>query len=292
MQCLHKKHSQNSLILLLFTFLIAACGQGIFLGDVSVPKASGGTAVVNADGTMTVTITGTGFVAGATVTVSGTPCTNVKVQSWTQLTCDLPSAAIAITNIVVIGTNGAALLDTFSGADNTMITNHTANSSQSWSLLGGGGGLLAIFSNLLTVAPTSPINQALAIAETGKSDYTLTVDLHLNVVNANTAPAVFFRVVDFNNLWYIQINQPAGPDIILNEKTAGVLTQRAATLRAFSTGTKQWTVTVSGTSISSTYDGTTVSFTSSSQQTATKVGLMVTGATGDNSFGNLKVIPP
>lgn len=50
---------------------------------------------------VTITIIGTGFVSGATVTVNGTNCSNVQILSTTQLTCELPNSSIALTNIVV-----------------------------------------------------------------------------------------------------------------------------------------------------------------------------------------------
>jgi len=53
------------------------------------------------DGGTAVTITGTNFVDGATVTFAGTPATNVTVVSATQITCTTPAHAAGFVNVVV-----------------------------------------------------------------------------------------------------------------------------------------------------------------------------------------------
>jgi hypothetical protein len=52
-------------------------------------------------GGTSVTITGTGFVAGATVTIGGQPCTNVVVVSATSITCTTPAGATGAKDVVV-----------------------------------------------------------------------------------------------------------------------------------------------------------------------------------------------
>jgi hypothetical protein len=58
---------------------------------------SGGTAV---------TITGTGFLSGATVTLGGTPATGVTVASSTSITATTPAHAAGAVNVVVTNTDG------------------------------------------------------------------------------------------------------------------------------------------------------------------------------------------
>jgi LPXTG-motif cell wall-anchored protein len=50
----------------------------------------------------TVTITGTGFVAGATVTIGGKACTNVVVVSATSITCVVPAGDAGVVDVVVL----------------------------------------------------------------------------------------------------------------------------------------------------------------------------------------------
>src|SRR5882724_1255670 len=62
----------------------------------SVSPSSGTTA-----GGTAVTITGTGFVSGATVTLGGTAATNVVVVSASQMTATTPAHAAGAVNVVV-----------------------------------------------------------------------------------------------------------------------------------------------------------------------------------------------
>lgn len=76
----------------------------------SVDPASG----VPAGGN-TVTLTGTGFVAGATATLGGQACTNVVVVSSTSLTCAAPAGTegavvdVTVTNVGAVSGTGVAL---------------------------------------------------------------------------------------------------------------------------------------------------------------------------------------
>lgn len=72
----------------------------------SAPTVSGASSISNSDGTVTVTITGTGFVDGMTVFVNANPCTDVRVLTSTTLTCRLPNGQIALVNVVVIAPGG------------------------------------------------------------------------------------------------------------------------------------------------------------------------------------------
>lgn len=89
-------------LFLIFAFLfIASCGTGIRDQATGLPTISSVTTTPNDDGSVTVTITGSGFVAGTTITVNGVDCTNVTIISDTQLTCRLPNGNIALVNIIV-----------------------------------------------------------------------------------------------------------------------------------------------------------------------------------------------
>lgn len=61
-----------------------------------------------------ITITGTSFAAGATVTVGGTACTSVTVVSPTSITCITPAGTVGAKNVVVRNTDG--LTGTATGA--------------------------------------------------------------------------------------------------------------------------------------------------------------------------------
>jgi hypothetical protein len=67
----------------------------------AVSPASGPTA-----GGTSVTITGTGFLAGATVSVGGSAATNVSVASGTTITATTPAHAEGAVNVVVTNTDG------------------------------------------------------------------------------------------------------------------------------------------------------------------------------------------
>ncbi|MEI8083663.1 MAG: IPT/TIG domain-containing protein [Actinomycetes bacterium] len=54
----------------------------------------------------TITITGTGFQPGATVTVGGKPCTNVVVVSSTEITCTAPAGPLGMASLSVTNPDG------------------------------------------------------------------------------------------------------------------------------------------------------------------------------------------
>ena len=62
------------------------------------------------NGGTAVTITGTNFVSGATVTFGGTAATNVTVVSGTSITATTPAHAAGAVNVVVSESNGSATL--------------------------------------------------------------------------------------------------------------------------------------------------------------------------------------
>lgn len=101
----------NPKVLLLLTLLFVAvrCGMGLRVDSgVAAPTVSGVSTAANSDGSVTVTISGSGFVSGSTVTVNGTSCTNVNVLSATRLTCVLPNGQIQLVNIVITTPSGGS----------------------------------------------------------------------------------------------------------------------------------------------------------------------------------------
>ncbi len=72
----------------------------------------------NLSGGTLITLAGTGFVTGATVTVGGTACTSPTVLNSSSITCNTPAKTAAIYSIVI--TNG-------DGATNTLTNSYTYN---------------------------------------------------------------------------------------------------------------------------------------------------------------------
>jgi uncharacterized repeat protein (TIGR02543 family) len=60
-------------------------------------------------GGTSITITGTDFAAGATVTVGGAACTDVVVVSATSITCVTPAGTAGAKDVVVTNTNGGTV---------------------------------------------------------------------------------------------------------------------------------------------------------------------------------------
>lgn len=73
----------------------------IYNGQKDCNSVPGVTSESNSDGSVTATITGNGFTEGDSVTVCGTRCSHVVVDSPTQLSCTLPSGAIPLVGITV-----------------------------------------------------------------------------------------------------------------------------------------------------------------------------------------------
>ncbi len=105
-----------------------------------------------------VTITGTGFLAGATVTIGGTAATGVAVGSSTSITATTPAHAAGAVNVVVTNT------DTQTG---TLTNGYTYTTS-------GGGGSIA-FVQVNSAQSFTPVTYAggdlCGGAECGKYEY-------------------------------------------------------------------------------------------------------------------------
>lgn len=89
-----------------FLGIALSCGTGVKSDKTAAPGVSGASSTENPDGSVTVTITGSGFLEGVTVVVNGSDCTDVHILSSTQLTCILPNGNIQLVNIVVIPPGG------------------------------------------------------------------------------------------------------------------------------------------------------------------------------------------
>jgi|GEM_PF-584786 len=82
-----------------FTYIDASSTMSIVSVDPGTGPTTGGTII---------TITGSGFASGATVTVGGTPATNVTVLSTTRITARVPSRPVGVANVVVSRSGGGS----------------------------------------------------------------------------------------------------------------------------------------------------------------------------------------
>ena len=93
----------------------------------AITPTSGSTA-----GGTSVTITGTGFVAGATVSIGGSAATNVNVTNDTTITCTTPSGTAGATGVLVTttgGTNAVNSLYTYYVPERTILTTGATGTS-------------------------------------------------------------------------------------------------------------------------------------------------------------------
>ncbi len=105
----------------------ATVGQASYFSSVLGPSVTSisPTSGPSGGGT-TITITGTKILAGATVTVGGSACTNVVVVPTTSLTCTTPSGAPGAVDVVVTNTDGTSV--TQAGGYTQAVTVKPANS--------------------------------------------------------------------------------------------------------------------------------------------------------------------
>lgn len=102
------------------------------------------------NGGINLSITGSQFLAGATVTVGGTACTGVVVVSATQISCILPTKAVGSYAIVVTNVDSSTVTSTSSIA--YMVTPTVTSVSPSSGILAGGALLTVTGSNFLAGA--------------------------------------------------------------------------------------------------------------------------------------------
>jgi len=95
----------NSSVWVMQVATFRASGQGTIPNPAPTVSTIAPTSGTTAGGT-SVTITGTGFLAGAGVTIGGTAATNVVVVSGTSITAKTPSHATGAVNVVVSNSDG------------------------------------------------------------------------------------------------------------------------------------------------------------------------------------------
>src|SRR6266853_3701498 len=99
-------------IVLLLTLLLPGCGGGTVKPNSPNTPSNPAPTVTSitpnsgtANGWTAVTITGTGFLAGATVTLGGTAATNVNVVGSTSITATTPAHAAGAVTVTVTNTD-------------------------------------------------------------------------------------------------------------------------------------------------------------------------------------------
>jgi hypothetical protein len=143
----------------------------------AVSPATGPTA-----GGTPLTLTGTGFVAGTTVTLGGAPATDVVVASATVLTATTPAGLAGPADVVVANANGSAVLPdgfTYLAPGAVLLADDFADGvADGWlvSPLGNAGGW-SVGSGMLTYAGTG--HTQLYRGDPAWTDYTLAVDVRL-----------------------------------------------------------------------------------------------------------------
>ncbi len=106
------KHWLPVCSLLLVTFLLPGCGGGTVKSNSSNPSPNPAPTVTsitpnsgNINGGTAVTVTGTGFLAGATVSIGGSAATGVTMVSSTSITATTPAHAAGAVSVVVTNTD-------------------------------------------------------------------------------------------------------------------------------------------------------------------------------------------
>ena len=93
--------------------LIEPAGQALWWPAVVSTSAVTGSGTGPTSGGTLLTITGTSFNAGATVTVGGNPCTDVTITGGSQLTCTAPPGSLGAKEVVVTNPNSTPGYGTF-----------------------------------------------------------------------------------------------------------------------------------------------------------------------------------
>ncbi|MGH9173810.1 MAG: IPT/TIG domain-containing protein, partial [Vicinamibacterales bacterium] len=132
-----------------FTFVDASSTLTLLSVDPGTGSSAGGT---------TITVTGSSFQTGATVTVGGSDATNVTVLTTTRLTAVVPAHASGVVNVVVTSSDGASatLINGFSYVDcpNLCVTYSTAASFQTGTV-GAGTTVSETSDGEINLAPTA-----------------------------------------------------------------------------------------------------------------------------------------
>lgn len=88
-------------------------------------------------GGQAITITGTNFATGATVTIGGVACTNVVVVSATSITCNVPAGTVGAKNVVVRNSDGLSVTSTGAFSYRLIATPSTKNATDFYANLNG-----------------------------------------------------------------------------------------------------------------------------------------------------------
>lgn len=179
--------------------------------------------------------------------------------------------------------------DTFTGTNGTLLTAHTPDVDT----VGTGWEFLSRSYELENNRANGNLTFARAVADTAEADVEITVDVRLNGATSSHNNAILARVVNDASRWSLGLS---GDGVIeIAERTGGTFTVRAQTSLAGGAITPGQSyplkATLSGDDLTLEFvdTGETVSFNSSSHNTATKHGLSSYITTGDSTFDNFEV---
>lgn len=182
-----------------------------------VAPASGPTA-----GATTITLTGTEFGAGTTVSVGGTVATSVAVASATSLTAVTPAGVAGVANVVVTKADGQAAT-LAGGFTYTQSAPPAVTSISPTSATHGGGTTVTITGTGFVAGATVRFGTTVATSVTATSSTTITATapagtanalVSVSVTNADTqsgALASAFRFVDTGTVTVTAVAPNAGP---------------------------------------------------------------------------------
>jgi len=160
-----------------------------------------------------------------------------------------------------------AILDTFTGSNGTNINGRTSDSGHTWTT----GSNYSIQSNRCQYASVVG-GVVLAVLSGGQANDVLTATIRASGVHSF---GLIGRYVDASNYWLVVYDWNAG--MLIQEVNAGSFITRASNsgnaAPAFNTDFTM-TFTFSGTSISASCNGVTISYTSSVHQSATGRGFV------------------
>lgn len=137
------------------TFVVIGYGSGLLTNGVLAPPTVSGVAPTSGTtaGGTTITITGTLFAPGATVTIGGAACTDVVVVSATSITCVTPAGTSGAKDVVVTNIDSG----TVTSASEFTFSTPTVNPSPELAATGSDAttsllvGMLAIVVGLVAV---------------------------------------------------------------------------------------------------------------------------------------------
>ena len=197
-------------------------------------------------GSQSLTINGTGFEPGATVTINALACSTPVVVSSTQITCDTPASSGASSAVVVTNldgqVNGASTIDYIPAPTVTAVTGLFANEGRAV----GGDTITIDGTNFLnTPVPTVTINGAACTTVAWLSSVQITCTSAIPSTTGNV-------VVTNNDTQAVTYGTPftafPAPDLVSISPTGGpVTTATAITLTGTDfRDTNSWGITVGG----------------------------------------------